>query len=65
MGAQFHMSAMVESDVQLEEIETPTFPVPLCDEEDESIARAHKPEDLESSDDDVEAHGGGGFNQPT
>jgi hypothetical protein len=58
------MSAMIEHDVQLEEIQAEIFPVPLCDEEDQLPEGAHEPEHVDSSDGDVEAHGGGGFNQP-
>jgi hypothetical protein len=57
------MSAMIE-DVQLEQIPAPSLPVPLCDEDDEPATGAHKPEDLELTDDDVEAHGGSGFTEP-
>jgi hypothetical protein len=57
------MPAMVEADTQLEEIQTAIFPVPLCDEEDEPVARASEPEDVEASD-DVEGHGGSGFTEP-
>jgi hypothetical protein len=58
------MSAMTE-DVQPEQIPAQSFPVPLCDEEDGPAAAAHEPEHGDSSDDDVDAHGGGGsFNSP-
>jgi hypothetical protein len=57
------MTAMNE-DVQLEQIPAQSFPVPLCDEEDEPTAAAHEPEHGDSSDDDVDAHGGSGFTEP-
>lgn len=57
-------TAMTERDVHLEGTLAEVFAVPLCDDEDEPVAAAYEPEQRDSSDEDVEAHGGGGFNRP-
>ena len=57
------MSPMIEDDAQLEQIEAQVIPTPLCDEEDESALDVVEAARDEGSAEDVEAHGGGGFNE--
>ena len=58
------MSAMIEDDVQLEQIEAQVIPTPLCDEDEPAHSEVEVARD-DASGEDVEAHGGGGgFNQP-
>jgi hypothetical protein len=57
------MTPMSDNDVQLEETAVEVFSPPLCDDEDEPVTHAQEVAHADSSDDDVEAHGGvGGFN---
>ena len=57
------MPPMSEDDNQREENTAELIPLPLCDEEDEPVARAHEPAPLDPSDDDVEGHGGWDFDR--
>ena len=52
---------MHEDEEQLDEIQAMIFRGPLWDE-DEPADGAEEQEAIQASDDDVEAHGGGGFN---
>jgi hypothetical protein len=54
---------MSEDANQREENTAELIPLPLCDEEDEPVARAHEPAPLDPSDDDVEGHGGWDFDR--
>ena len=57
------MSAMIEEDAQVEQIQAQVIPTPLYDEEDESAPDVVEAPRDEGSAEDVEAHGGGGFNE--
>jgi hypothetical protein len=59
------VSAMPEYDYPLNEAQTPVFQPPLCDEEEERPVEADVRRAVESHGADVEAHSGGGFNQPS
>ena len=51
-----HMSPMTNEDTQRDEIATELIPIPLFDDEDDSVASAQEPP-LVPSDGDVEGHG--------
>jgi hypothetical protein len=54
---------MIEDDTQNEELADELIPLPLCDDEDGPVGRAQEPAQLDSSDDDVEGHGGWDFDK--
>jgi hypothetical protein len=54
---------MNEDDTQPETIAGERIPLPLCDDEDEPVARAQKPPQLDASGEEVEGHGGWDFDR--
>jgi hypothetical protein len=50
-----------EDDTQFEQITSGPVPVPLCDDEDEPVARAQEPAPLDPGDAEVEGHGSWGI----
>lgn len=62
-GSTIRMPLMNEDDTQPEAIAGELMPLPLCDDEDEPVARAERPAQLDPSDDDVEGHGGWDFDR--
>ena len=51
------MSPMIDDDTQGDELAIQLIPLPLCDDEDEPVALAQEPSQLDPSEDDVEGHG--------